>query len=140
METKFYAPQQGLHCLTMATHPGTLTEEDIVDNLVRMSLMDNNLSAEEAMKEVKNLPVNELHKIKEAEWWEYNSPEFQDYLTRRNLQPNQELKLVPITEAMKDEDEERITEEEALNRMWEMLDEFSLEGFQTWELPVSEWE
>ena len=140
METKYYAPQQGLHCLTLAKHPGILTEQDVVDNLVRMSLMDDELSAEEAMEEARQLPTDKLKALVDDMWWEYNSPEFQDYLTRKNLRPNQEQKLVPITEAMRYEDENQITEEEALSRMWERLDEFNLDEFKMWELPVAEWD
>ena len=143
MEQKYYVPQQGLHCLTLATHPGMLTEQDIVANLVRMSLMDDGMSAEEAMEEMLPKPVQPLNKLEENAMWEYNSPEFQDYLTRKNLLPsksNDSLKLVPITEAMKEEGESQITEEEALSRMWEILDEFNLETFQTQELPTVEWD
>jgi hypothetical protein len=98
METKFYAPQQGLHCLTLATHPGTLTEQDVVNNLVRMSLMDDELSAEEAMEEARQLPTDKRKALVDDMWWEYNSPEFQDYLIRKQILPSKinedNLKLV----------------------------------------------
>ena len=125
METKYYAPQQGLHCLTMATHPGTLTEADVTDNLVRMILMNDGLSAKEAMEEARQLPVKELRKIIDAEQWDYNSPEFQDYLTQKKIHPSLNLKLEPV----KDEQE-----------MWQTLDEFNLSDFQEWELPTVEWD
>jgi hypothetical protein len=144
METKFYAPPQALHCLTITTHPGTLTEANVVDNLVRMSLMDDELSAEEAMEEARQLPTDKRKALVDDMWWEYNSPEFQDYLIRKQILPSKinedNLKLVPITEAMRDEDENQITEEEALSRMWERLDEFNLDEFKMWELPVAEWD
>ena len=124
METKFYAPPQALHCLTITTHPGTLTEADVVSNLVRMSLMEEGLSPEEAIEEAKKMPPKELRNVVDAAQWEYNSPEFQDYLTVNKIHPNLSLQLQPIEK------------EEALARM----DEFSLEGFQTWELPTVEWD
>ena len=124
METKYYAPQQGLHCLTLATHPGTLTEADVVDNLVRMSLMDDELSAEEAMEEAKSLPVKKLRVLMDDAQWEYNSPEFQDYLTTKELHPSLNLKLEPV---------ER---EEALA----IMDGMDLQTFREAELPTVEWD
>ena len=41
MAQKFYAPKNALNYLTITTHPGTLTEWDIVTNLVRMNLMES---------------------------------------------------------------------------------------------------
>jgi hypothetical protein len=124
METKFYAPQQGLHCLTLATHPGTLTEQDVVNNLVRMSLMDDELSAEEAMEEARQLPTDKRKALVDDMWWEYNSPEFQDYLTVKKLHPRLNLKLKPV---------ER---EEALA----IMDGMDLQTFKEAELPTVEWD
>ena len=144
MEQKYYAPQQGLHCLTMATHPGTLTEEDIIDNLVRMIAMEETeeherTDAKTAAEEIQAMPFQKEHKLWELAVQEYHSPEFQDYLTRKNLRPNSSQKLVPIVEALKEEDWTP-TEAEAVKAMWERLDEFSLDEFKMWELPVPEWE
>jgi hypothetical protein len=124
METKFYAPQQGLHCLTLATHPGTLTEQDVVNNLVRMSLMEEGLTPEEAISEAKQLPVKELRNVVDAAQWEYNSPEFQDYLTVKKLHPSLNLKL------------EEVEREEALA----IMDGMDLQTFKEAELPTVEWD
>jgi hypothetical protein len=124
METKFYAPQQGLHCLTLATHPGTLTEQDVVNNLVRMSLMDDELSAEGAMEEARQLPTDKRKALVDDMWWEYNSPEFQDYLTVKKLHPSLNLKL------------EEVEKEEALA----IMDGMDLQTFKEAELPTVEWD
>jgi hypothetical protein len=124
METKYYAPPQALHCLTITTHPGTLTEADVTDNLVRMNLMEDGLSPEEAIEEAKKLPVKELRNVVDAAQWEYNSPEFQDYLTVKKLHPRLNLKLKPV---------ER---EEALA----IMDGMDLQTFKEAELPTVEWD
>jgi hypothetical protein len=57
-------------------------------------------------------------------WWEYNSPEFQDYLTVKRLHPSLNLKLDPV---------ER---EEALA----IMDGMDLQMFKEAELPTVEWD
>ena len=124
METKYYAPPQALHCLTIATHSGKLTEADVTDNLVRMILMEDGLSPEEAVAEAKRLPVKELRNVIDVAQQEYNSPEFQDYLTQKKLHPSLNLELKPVQT------------EEALARM-ENLD---LRTFKDSELATAEWD
>jgi hypothetical protein len=124
METKYYAPPQALHCLTIATHPGKLTEANVTDNLVRMILMEDGLSAEEAIEEAKSLPVKELRNVVDVAQMEYNSPEFQDYLTQKRLHPSLNLKLEPIEK------------EEALS----IMENLDLQTFKESELATAEWD
>jgi hypothetical protein len=123
MEQKYYAPPQALHCLSITTHPGTLTEANVVDNLVRMILMEDGLSVEEAIEEAKSLPVKQLRNVVDVAQMEYNSPEFQDYLTQKNLLPKN-LKL------------EEIDREEALS----IMDGMDLQTFKESELATAEWD
>ena len=124
MEQKYYAPPQALHCLSITTHPGTLTEADVVSNLVRMSLMDDELNAEEAIAEAKQLPAEKRRALTDDAQWEYNSPEFQDYLTIKKLNPSLNLKL------------EEIDREEALS----IMDGMDLQTFKESELATAEWD
>ena len=124
MKQKYYAPPQALHCLTITTHPGTLTEANVVDNLVRMTLMEDGLNPEEAIKEAKSLPIKELINVVEAAQWEYNSPELQDYLTQKRIHPSLNLKL------------EEIDREEALS----IMENLDLQTFKESELATAEWD
>ena len=124
MEQKYYAPPQALHCLTITTHPGTLTEADVTDNIVRMSLMEEGLSPEEAVAEAKKLPAKRLREIVDAAQWEYNSPEFQDYLTVKKIHPSLNLQLEPVSR------------EEALA----IMDNLDLQTFEETELSQAEWD
>jgi hypothetical protein len=86
--------------------------------------MEDGLSAEEAMEEVRQLPVKELRKIVEAEQWEYNSPEYQDYLTQKRIHPSLNLKL------------EEVEREEALA----IMENLDLQTFKDSELATTEWD
>jgi hypothetical protein len=76
------------------------------------------------MEAAKRLPTSILRKEVEAAQWEYNSPEFQDYLTVKRLHPSLNLKLEPV---------ER---EEALA----IMDGMDLQTFKEAELPTVEWD
>ena len=70
MAQKFYAPKNALNCLTITTHPGTLTEWDIITNLVRMNLMEDGLSVEEALALLENIDLQTLMEteLSTTEW------------------------------------------------------------------------
>ena len=40
MEQKYYVAEKGDMSLSLTTHPGTLTEQDIIDNLERMMMLE----------------------------------------------------------------------------------------------------
>ena len=124
MAQKFYAPKNALNCLTITTHPGTLTEWDIITNLVRMNLMEDGLSVEEAFEKMKQLPRKTLKILEEIATWELNSPEMQDYLTMKKIQLNHNLPLKPIKK------------EEALA----LLENIDLQTFMETELSTTEWD
>ena len=124
MEQKYYAPPQALYCLSITTHPGTLTEANVVDNLVRMILMEDGLSPEEAIEEAKSLPVKELRNVVDVAQMEYNSPELQDYLTQKRIHPSLNLKL------------KEIDREEALS----IMENLDLQTFKESELATAEWD
>jgi hypothetical protein len=121
MEQKYYAPPQALHCLSITTHPGTLTEADLIDNLARMILMEGGMEAEEAIQELKSLPRKGLDQVA---YQEYNSPELQDYLTQKKIHPSLSPKL------------EEIDREEALS----MMENLDLQTFIESELSTTEWD
>ena len=112
METKYYAPQGQLLCLTLATHSGKLTYSDVLNNLMRMALMDDQEvpDAEEAMQEIKQMSQEQYSNLRA--WC-------QDRMAQEDFQLYLDSHPLPIGEEM-----EPITEVEA---MWEELNEFSLQ-------------
>lgn len=52
MEQKYYVAEKGDMCLSLTTHPGTLTEWDIIDNLERMMMLEAEESQRKSIREV----------------------------------------------------------------------------------------
>ena len=116
--------------LALTNHPGKLVESDIVDNLMRLMVMDETeererLSAEEAKEEIEKMDKAQYRALRAAaERYLDNEPEFQIY--RENNRLYQGLELRPIEEVLRDEEEPSLTEQEVEERLQEALDEFSL--------------
>jgi hypothetical protein len=140
MEKKYYTTKKGFLCLSVATHPGTLTELDIQENIMRMMVMNDEVSAEEASELISKMPWEKKDSLWKSALQEYWEPSFQEYLCRTNLIYAEDKELFPITEILKEEDEDSITEEIALERMWEKLEEYNFKEFMLWEFPVTEWD
>ena len=51
MEQKYYVAEKGDMCLSLTTHPGTLTEWDIIDNLERMMMIEAEKSQRKSIRE-----------------------------------------------------------------------------------------
>ena len=119
METKYYAPQGQLLCLTLATHSGKLTYSDVLNNLMRMALMDDQEvpDAEEAMQEIKQMSQEQYSNLRAWCQDRMAQEDFQKYLNNNPLPIGEEMK--PI---------------EDVETMWETLNEFSLQGLEMYKL------
>lgn len=140
MEKKYYTSKKGFFCLSVANHPGTLTELDIQENIMRMMIMSDDVSAEEAVEIISKMPWKEKDSLWKSALQEYWEPAFQEYLCRAHLICKEDRELIPITEALKDKDEDSITENIAIERMWENLEAYNFEEFMMLEFPVVEWD
>lgn len=134
METKYYAPQGTPLFLTVADHPGSLTDSDLVDNLIRMMVMNETeererLDSEEAEKEIDAMSREHYRALrKTAQWYLYNEPRLQIYLEEHHVRPG--LELHPIAEVLQEEGEPKLSETEALEMLRDALDEYSLAGME----------
>lgn len=100
------------HCLTMTIHPGNLSNMDIVQNIMRMLLMDEGMDAKTAQEEFDKLPVDEYRKFRKvAKEWRYDQ-EMQDYLDRMHIK-----ELIRCNRF-----------QFRWIRRWDIMDEFSLKG------------
>ena len=122
MAQKYYA-RWPFHILTMAQSPGMVDSSVIEDNIARMILMSREeIDAKEAQEMLNAMGGKEWSDLMNvASDYQY-SPEVQDYLTLHNIERH---RLYPITEVLKDESEAELSEEDAEERMWDLLDEGS---------------
>ena len=130
METKYYASQGAPLFLTVADHPGTLMDSDLVENLMRMMVMNETeererLNSEEAEKEIDAMSREHYQALrKTAQWHLYNDPRLQIYLEENHVRPG--LELHPIAEVLQEEGDPKLSETEALEMLRDALDEYSL--------------
>ena len=115
MEQKYYVAKEGDICLTLTTHPGTLTEWDIKDNLRRMMRVEAEQEGEEEpnWREI-------LHRAEDLYWENID----------RILQlarPGEEL--IPLEEL-------EMSEEDLDNELWEM----GLSQWIDWKLNETDWD
>ena len=135
METKYYAPKNQVDCLTITTHPGKYNEMDVVNNLMRMMVMDETEEgAEAATQIIQEMNPEERQELRDSAETYLGDWDFQRYLNSHPLPKGQEL--LPIAEALKDEDLTP-TEEEAMEAMWEIVDEFSLSELEAYRMDES---
>ena len=116
------------HVLTIAMHDGVLTVSDIIKNIMRMIMMNqaddecSGYSAKDAIEEIQELSWADFSKLKKEAMSYLYDADWQIYLERKHITDGAELKP--------------ITEEEA----FDIMDEFSLNGFELWELKDVEWD
>lgn len=126
MATKYYAAEPMF--ITLSDNKGTLLYNEVVWNIMRMFLMEEEgVDAESALKMLDEMEETDFRNLKEVAEQEYASPEFQEYLERVHLYPGTENapKLHPVEELLMDEDKESpLTEAEANKRLMEVLNEF----------------
>ena len=121
MATKYYAPPGQCWALTIATHPGTLTENDVVDNLMRMAVMQDEVSedwmdSQDAIEELSKMTPEEYNNLRAWCRDRMSEEDFQLFLDSSPLPLNQPL--------------EPITKEEAQD----LMDEYSLKGLVMYKL------
>jgi hypothetical protein len=115
MEQKYYVAKEGDICLSLTTHPGKLTEQDIIDNLRRMMRVEAKQNGEEEPDWRETLrAANDLY-------WENVDRMIQ--LAR----PGEEL--IPLESL-------QLTEEDLNNELWEM----SLSQWMEWTFNESDWD
>ena len=141
----YYAPIEAVPLyLTITTHSGVLTHRDIIENLMRMILMDqetdeyDGMDAETAMEELEKMSREEYQKLYRNAEAIYIDIQWTGYFDRTHL--HEGLTLYPLATALQTQNEDPISEEEALDVMWENLNEFSMNGFTLYELPDTEWD
>lgn len=116
------------HALSIATHEGVLTGNDIIKNIMRMIMMDrvsdgnSGYSAKEAIEEIRKLSWAEFSKLKKEALSYFCDEDWQKYFVRKHIVDGAELNP--------------ITEEEAFR----IMDELSLKEFETWEMKDSGWD
>ena len=134
MAPKFYAPSNW-DCLTISRHPGTLTRSDMVENLMRMLLMQQeNLSAEQAISRLTEMPDNRLADLRKRATEFLDSPDMQKYLEMKP-QASPGTPLLPITEVLGMENPE-----EANQWLMQELDNWTVNALEQWEFPQAEWD
>lgn len=115
MEQKYYVAEKGDMCLSLTTHPGTLTEQDIIDNLERMM----RLEAEQQGEEEPNW--RELLRAANDLYWENVDRMIQLARPGDNLIPLDSLQM---------------TEEDLDNELWEM----GISPWMEWKFNEVEWD
>ena len=141
MEMKLYAPKGNVSPLTVATRPGVFSLETIALNLLRMELMgDEERTAEEAFKVLEEMTWQE--KIDKTRRWKDdltgNDRDLYEMYQLKNLEKWLNDPLIPAEKAYLElyrEEEPELTEEEAKERLWEMLNENNLNLFLEENLP-----
>ena len=128
MDTKYYAPKEHLSVLTVSRSPGNLTYSDILDNLMRMILMDETeererLSAEEAIAEIAEISREEYRALRNKAVHAYQDWDLQKYMEEHEIREG--MPLVPVEEIFQEENEPKVTPEEVEAWTLETLDEFS---------------
>jgi len=123
-----YYTTQNPHVLAIATHNGVLTVSDIIKNIMRMIMMSKDsdecsgCSAKDAIEEIQKLSWADFSKLKmDALSYLYDA-DWQTYFERKHIIDG--AKLRPITE----------------DEAFDIMDEFSLKGFELWELKDTEWD
>ena len=141
MEMKLYAPKGNVSPLTVSDKPGVFSLETIALNLLRMELMgDEERTAEEAFKALEEMTWQE--KIDKTRRWKDdlagNDRELYEMYQLKNLEKWLNDPLIPAEKAYLElyrEEEPELTEEEAKERLWEMLNENNLNLFLEENLP-----
>lgn len=138
MATKYYAPKEQLSVLTVSTSPGKLTYSTILNNLMRMILMDETeererLSAEEAIAELASMEPQEYKELRQMAVQAYQDWDLQKYLEEQQI--HEGMELTPATEILQEYDnlptstEDNnlpVSEEDAEEWIMSILDEYSL--------------
>lgn len=133
-----YAPKDNLNFLTIAAHPGALTPQDVLSNLVLMGIMGDQerksgeVNAEEALAQKANLSLPEEIKRENAATEYLYDPEWEQMWQRLNLNPetgrtwygNKEIQLEPIEKEIALE----TMEDQFLQRFWEPMPEWDHSG------------
>lgn len=140
MEMKLYAPEGNVSPLAVSARPGVFSLETIALNLLRMELMDEEMTAEQSFKALEAMPfqerMNRVHQL-EADLLG-SDPGLSGMYQRQNLENWLNDPLIPAEKAYLDlyqEEEPGLTEAEARSRVWEMLDENNLNLFLEENLP-----
>ena len=115
MEQKYYVAKEGDICLTLTTHPGTLTEWDIKDNLRRMMRVE----AEQEGEEEPNWRET-LHRAEDLYW---------ENIDRILQLARPGAELIPLEEL-------EMSEEDLDNELWEM----GLSQWIDWKLNEADWD
>lgn len=89
---------------------------------MRMLLMDREVDAKTALKELNNLPREEYRKLQQQAQAILLDQPMQEYLNRKQIQELMPLQPFPIDQAL------------------EIMDEFNLNRFNLYELPQTEWD
>lgn len=123
--SKYYRAKEAPAYLTLTTHPGKLTYQDLVQNIMRMILMNEEnlerLSAEEALQKIDQMPPKEYKSLQEQaednlDWRE----DLKDFLSRNNIQAGMEL--TPYQETLDE------------------LEQLSMQEFLEMVVPQTEWD
>lgn len=127
MATKYYAPAAA--CLTLTEHPGNLSVTDMLENLMRMLIMDRTeeheqLTAEEAEGAISKLSRVQFRQLRDRAREELYSQEMQEYLQRKGITEGMQLDEVNADEV----------------DVQDILDEFTMTVFKTMEMSVVEWD
>ena len=115
MDGSLYAPPGQVSCLTIATHAGKLTQRDVVSNLMRMALMDDQEmpDAQEAQERLAQMNGEQSSNLRDWCRDRLAQEDFQIYLDSHPLPIGEELE--PITDR---------------EEMWAILDEMSLQDLE----------